>query len=38
MTYLCKVHNGVNERLGKPIHSCENIVDEWNSCGCSGRL
>ncbi len=35
MTYLCDIHNKVNARLGKPVHSCENIIDEWNSCGCS---
>lgn len=26
MTYLCNIHNRVNIRLGKPEHSCENIV------------
>lgn len=26
MTYLCDMHNKVNERLKKPNHSCENIV------------
>ncbi len=27
MTYLCNIHNRVNQRLGKPVHSCENIVE-----------
>lgn len=36
MTYLCDIHNVVNKRLGKPQHSCDNIVEEWNTCGCSG--
>ena len=36
MKYLCEIHNKVNKRLGKPEHSCANIVEEWNTCGCSG--
>ena len=36
MVYLCKMHNIVNKRLGKPIHDCSGVKEEWNTCGCSG--
>lgn len=35
MTYMCDMHNRVNKRLGKPIHSCKNVTEEWNTCGCA---
>lgn len=34
MVYLCQMHNKVNERLGKPIHDCSKVKQEWNTCGC----
>jgi hypothetical protein len=35
-TWLCRVHNLVNERLGKPEFSCEldSLKERWGSCGC----
>lgn len=36
MEYLCYLHNKVNKRLGHPIHDCSNVVEEWNTCGCTG--
>jgi len=38
--WLCKVHNEVNSRLGKPAFSCrlEDIAEKWGSCGCFGNL
>ncbi len=35
MIYLCDMHNKVNVRLGKPIHDCSKVKEEWNTCGCS---
>jgi FAD-linked sulfhydryl oxidase len=35
MTYLCRLHNIVNEKLGHPIHDCSQVATEWNTCGCS---
>jgi hypothetical protein len=35
-TWLCRVHNLVNERLGKAQFSCEldALKERWGSCGC----
>ncbi len=27
--WLCKLHNSVNERLGKPIFDCAQVFDVW---------
>jgi hypothetical protein len=34
--WLCRVHNIVNERLGKPAFPCtlEALKERWGSCGC----
>jgi FAD-linked sulfhydryl oxidase len=34
--WLCKLHNNVNVRLGKPLFPCEldALKDRWGSCGC----
>lgn len=34
--WLCKIHNNVNERLGKPIFPCtlDALKEKWGSCGC----
>lgn len=34
--WLCRVHNIVNERLGKPSFECtlENLKERYGSCGC----
>ncbi|KAF9764285.1 FAD-linked sulfhydryl oxidase ERV1 [Nosema granulosis] len=32
--WLCKAHNVVNERLGKPIVDCANVENMWQ-CGCA---
>jgi Mitochondrial sulfhydryl oxidase involved in the biogenesis of cytosolic Fe/S proteins len=37
MVYLCKMHNIVNEMLGKPKFDCNptNIEQRWGGdCGC----
>ncbi|EEQ82883.1 hypothetical protein NCER_100332 [Vairimorpha ceranae BRL01] len=31
--WLCKAHNIVNKRLGKPIMDCKKVEGVW-SCGC----
>jgi mitochondrial FAD-linked sulfhydryl oxidase len=31
--WLCKAHNIVNKRLGKPIMDCSKVNEVW-SCGC----
>lgn len=31
--WMCKVHNKVNERLGKSIFDCKTVEDRWE-CGC----
>ena len=38
--WLCKVHNEVNVRLGKPEFPCalESLADRWGKCGCFGNL
>ncbi len=38
--WLCHAHNQVNERLGKPLFSCEleSLAKRWGSCGCFGNL
>lgn len=35
MDYLCGLHNKVNERLGKPIFNCTEVVESW---GPGGKL
>jgi hypothetical protein len=32
--WACKVHNLVNERLGKPQFDCSKVADVWK-CGCA---
>ncbi|KAJ8866377.1 hypothetical protein PR048_032220 [Dryococelus australis] len=27
--WLCDVHNGVNERLGKPLFDCSRVNERW---------
>ncbi|XP_013406384.1 FAD-linked sulfhydryl oxidase ALR [Lingula anatina] len=27
--WLCRIHNGVNERLGKPIFDCSKVDERW---------
>lgn len=29
MNYVCKIHNIVNQRIGKEIFPCENIKEIW---------
>lgn len=38
--WLCKAHNRVNERLGKPAFPCSlgSLADRWGKCGCFGNL
>lgn len=38
--WLCNAHNQVNERLAKPLFSCEleSLAKRWGSCGCFGNL
>ena len=38
--WLCKAHNSVNQRLGKPAFPCalEQLAERWGSCGCFGNL
>lgn len=37
--WFCKVHNIVNERLGKPQFPCdiESIKTKWGDCGCLNK-
>ena len=32
---MCQLHNIVNEAVGHPQYDCSNIVEEWDTCGCS---
>jgi len=35
--YVCKIHNFVNERLGKPQFDCQKAFEFWGGdCGCDG--
>jgi len=35
---VCKMHNVVNERLGKPQFSCKESFDLWGGdCGCEAK-
>jgi hypothetical protein len=38
--WLCKAHNVVNARLGKPVFPCAlgSIANRWGKCGCFGNL
>lgn len=31
-TWMCSVHNKVNEELGKPLFDCGGIGDRWGVC------
>ena len=33
----CRVHNIVNEKLGKPVFDCRKIGEMWK-CGCADDL
>ena len=37
--WLCKAHNVVNARLGKPVFPCAlgSIANRWGKCGCFGK-
>lgn len=38
--WLCKAHNKVNVRLGKPEFPCTlgSLAERWGKCGCFGNL
>lgn len=33
-TWMCQLHNEVNERLGKPYFDCSKVMERWRT-GCS---
>lgn len=35
MEYVCRLHNRVNLRLGKPEYDCDLVLADWSTCGCS---
>jgi len=35
MEYMCRLHNRVNLKLGKPHYDCDLVATEWATCGCT---
>lgn len=35
--WLCRMHNEVNERLGKPMFDCERVEERWKTGPSDGR-
>ena len=36
--WMCKVHNAVNEKLGKEIFDCAKVVERWGGVECLERM
>ena len=35
--WLCQVHNGVNDKLGKPLFDCTKVYERWKDGWSDGR-
>ena len=35
--WMCKVHNAVNEKLGKEIFDCAKVDERWGGVECFGE-